>query len=340
MPDLDPRRLVDLIPRLAGKRILVVGDLVLDEYIIGGPTRVSREAPVIVLHQQERFTRPGAATNPAANIRTLGGDAIIVGVVGDDLPGATLRRQIEDAGICADGLVVDGTRPTITKTRILARGPGQPQQHVARVDHFDAAALTPPVQHRLVDLLLHLAAEVDAILLSDYRYGVIVAPVIQTAAQLGRNGGKLTTVDSQGDLYRFRRFSVVKANKQEAERVLATSLDTEDAFARGGQRLQEDLQSDAVVITRGPDGMSLIDRQGRHLAIPVANRSEVFDVTGAGDTVIAVMTLALTAGATVLEATHLANFAAGLVVRRLGVATVTPDDLERAVLEAAPGGGD
>lgn len=326
----DRERLRALVPALAGRRVVVVGDVFLDQYLVGRPTRLSREAPVPVLELTQTFCRAGGAANPAVNVRALGSAAYLVGVAGDDAARATLVAELEQAGLGPDGLVVRAGSRTATKTRLLAED-GPARQHVARLD-----ALAPRPDEataREIERALRAAAAAptDALLLSNYQSGVVNAATIGLARELGRERGLLTTADSQGDLTALAGLDLVKCNLAEAEAAAHRPLETEQAVERAGQELLAALGARYVVITRGGDGISAFERDRPPTHLPAANRTEVFDVTGAGDTVIAVLTLALAAGATLAEATRLANLAAGLVVRRLGVATVSPAELVAAL---------
>ena len=323
-------QLLDIIRRFSGRRILVVGDLCLDEYIIGKPRRLSREAPVPVLEFQEQFTVPGAAANPALNIQALGAQAIMVGVVGDDHAGEVLRQQLEEKGIGCQGVLAASRRRTTVKTRVVAEASLIFPQQIARVDRQDFSAFDDGLKDGLIEFIRSAGAEADAILLSDYKGGVVSGDVIKASADLAL--GKIITVDSQGDLFNFRGFTLVKSNQQEAEAVLRRPLRDESSLQQGGNRLLKRLAAGAILITRGGDGMSLFERSGQSLHVPAVNRSEVFDVTGAGDTVIAVATLALSAGASMSHAVTLANHAAGLVVRKMGNATTTQEELGRSIL--------
>jgi rfaE bifunctional protein kinase chain/domain len=322
---------LEVLPRFAGKRILVVGDLFLDEYLVGRPTRISREAPVLVLEFEKRFCLPGGGTNPARNLQALGVEAHMVGIVGKDDGGAELRKLLGAAGICTEGVVVDPSRPTITKTRILAQDGSIVRQQVVRVDRLSREPLMRETTSRLISYLEDQIDRIDAILLSDYKSGVVTDELIDACRDLTTSHNKLLTVDSQGDLYRFRGFGLVKSNQAEAEATLGVSLDSEDSFRFACERLLADLGACVVVITRGGSGLSIMEAGGPHIHIPVANRSEVFDVVGAGDTAIAVLTVALVAGARPVVAAHLANYAAGLVVRKVGNATTSIEELREAI---------
>ncbi|MFQ6059173.1 MAG: bifunctional heptose 7-phosphate kinase/heptose 1-phosphate adenyltransferase [Anaerolineae bacterium] len=328
---VDKDKLLELLPKLSGRRILVLGDLFLDEYVVGRATRLSREAPIPVLEFSRRFELPGGAANPAHNICALGGQAYAVGVVGRDAEGERLMAMLQEAGIHTEGVVVDPDRPTTTKTRIVAEGTLVFPQQVARIDRQDRQPVAGEVEEALNRHLRKLIPQVDAVLVSDYKSGVVTSPVLGVALSQARHHGKLITADSQGDLYNFKGFDVIKSNRRETERTLGRSLDKEADFRRASELLLDELSAQVVLITRGGEGMSLISQGEGYVHIPAANRSEVFDVTGAGDTVIAVLTLALAAGATILQAAHLANYAAGLVVRKLGNATATQEELAWAI---------
>lgn len=326
MSDADP---VSLVPRLAGRRIAVVGDVCLDEYLVGKAARLSREAPVPVLEFVRRFTVPGGAANPARNVLALGGQPLLVSVVGDDAAGLELRRQLAEEGVDVSGLAVDPSRETVVKTRILAEVSLRFPQQVARIDRQDRRPLDAPVVAQLARRLEQIAPEVDAVLVSDYQSGVVTEDLAAAVAALAASSGKLATVDTQGSLHKFRGYTVVKANQPDTERWLGVRLTDEPSFRRAGLDLLSRLAARAVVITRAADGLSLVERED-YLHVPAANRTDVFDTTGAGDTVIAVLTQALAAGASLRDAAALANLAAGLVVRKIGNATVTPEELEQA----------
>jgi rfaE bifunctional protein kinase chain/domain len=317
------RRLADYVPLLAGRRVLVVGDLVLDEYLTGTPARVSREAPVLELDELEREYRAGSAGSPAANVVALGSSATIVGAIGGDLEGSRLATSLAEQGIDCAGLVRIEDGPTAIKTRILAQGYTgglYGRQQVLRINRV--GSLVTDLGARCAERIADLAKQYDAILLSDYRGGVVEERTIAAA----RAGGRPIAVDSQGDLRRFRGADLVKVNQAEAQRAVG-----DDQPLAHGETLRRELETKALVITLGGDGMALFSADGYEL-VPAARISQVFDITGAGDTVIAVLTLALVASVPLGAAAALANAAAGLVVQRLGVATVTPDELTAAVL--------
>ncbi len=326
----------DLVARLAGRRAVVVGDLILDEYLVGRATRLSREAPVPVLEYMHSFTVLGGAANPAHNIVALGGQAAVVGVVGDDREGRRLLDDLAAASCDVSGVVVVPGRATTVKTRIVAEGALIFAQHLARIDRSDARPLNDETVAALCDHCARLTAGAEAVLLSDYKLGVLTSQVTVAARAAARARGARLTVDSQGRLDAFLGFDLVKCNRGEAEAFLRRPLMTDEELAGAARRLLTRLDAGALTITRGAEGMTVATREGQVWHLPATNRSEVFDVTGAGDTVIAVMTLALAAGLDVEWAARLANAAAGLVVRRMGNAVVRPDELMAALRSAHP----
>ena len=322
--------LASWVPRLAGHTVVVLGDVFLDEYLVGRPTRLSREAPVPVLELARRAYLPGGAANPARNVAALGGHARQVGLIGDDPAAERLRALLRAAHIDDESLVIDAARATTTKTRVVAEGTLRFPQQVARIDHVDRRAVDDATQSRLMKALEHAVPGAQALLVSDYKAGVVSDGLIAASRDLAAAHDLFLAVDSQGDLAKFRGFHLVRANQRDTEATLGRALTSEDDFRRAGEELLRDLGAQAVLIGRGGEGMSLCE-PGAYHHIPAANRTEVYDVTGAGDTVAAVVTLAVAAGASFLEAAQLANYAAGLVVRKLGNAVPTPDELTRAI---------
>ncbi len=324
-------RLLDIIARFKGQRVLVVGDMVADEYLVGSPSRISREAPVLVLTHREQFTVPGGATNPAVNARTLGADVFLAGFVGEDTSGEQLRGRLTEFGISMDGLVSEPGRPTSTKMRILAGGTQVVQQQIVRLDRIDSSDLGEDCVRQIVAYLRDVIPTVDALILSDYENGVINPAIIEACVPTATALGKIVVVDSHGDLARFRGVTALTPNQPEAEATLGVRITDTPSLEAAGARLLDETRAQAVLITRGSEGMSLFERGQSPIHIPASNLTEVADPTGAGDTVAATFTLALVAGATMTEAATLSNIAAGLVVRRFGCASNTPDELTTAV---------
>jgi rfaE bifunctional protein kinase chain/domain len=331
-------RLVSLIEAFHGKRVLVIGDMVADQYWVGHPTRIARDAPVLILELHEERTIPGGATNVAVNACTLGAEVFLAGVVGDDLPGQQLRRAISDLHMHQEGLFTDKTRPTSTKTRILAGSPQIVQQQVVRIDRVDTSEVCEPCKGELLDYIQHMLPSMDAVVLADYENGVIRPDIIQTCIPIARQLNKIIIVDSHGSLFRFQGVTALTPNQPEAELTLGTTIRTAAELHEAGQRLLEGSKAQGVLITRGSEGMSLFEAGNGPLHLPIhrlSHASEIVDTNGAGDTVAATFTLALTAGASMAEAAYLANAAAALVVRRLGAASNTPEELKTVVAEVA-----
>lgn len=328
------QRLLALIAAFQRKRVLVIGDMVADEYLIGRPTRISREAPVLILELDEERIVPGGATNVGVNVRTLGAEVFLAGVVGDDQPGQRLRAAIGELGMQQEGLVTDATRPTSTKTRIMAGSTQIVQQHIVRIDRVDTSDIGEPYKQQIIAYIQRVLPSMDAIVLSDYENGVISPDIIETCIPLAQQLNKIIVVDSHGSLFRFQGVTALTPNQPEAELTLKTTITTPEQLDEAGQHLLAGSHAQSVLITRGSEGMSLFALGQAPLHLPIhriPHASEIVDTNGAGDTVAATFTLALTAGATKAEAAYLANAAAALVVRRLGCASNTPQDLMRVL---------
>ncbi|HLY65797.1 MAG TPA: PfkB family carbohydrate kinase, partial [Chloroflexota bacterium] len=305
---------------------------VADEYWFGEPTgRISREAPIPILRERSRQVRPGGATNLAYNGRALGADVRLAGVVGDDVSGRELAAMLAGEGIDVSDLVTDDQRPTYTKIRVVAGSTQEMPQQVARIDRFDDGQLDPAVTHRVIDHACRLIPDVDALLISDYENGVISQEIVETCLPAAIAAGKLVCVDSHGDLFRFKGVTVATPNQPEAEATLHRTFSGDADLERGGHELVSGLQAQGVLITRGSEGMSVFEADGSVHHLAASNLAEVRDVTGAGDTVAAAFTLALLAGASMLEGAQLGNVAAGLVVRKVGAAATSREELARAL---------
>jgi len=325
------QQMLQWIPHLAGHKVLVIGDLFLDEYTIGQAARLSREAPIPVLEFARKVHLPGGAGNPAHNICALGGQATAIGLIGQDDAGELLLSELRRAGVDPAGVFVDESRPTTTKTRIMAEAPLRFPQQLARIDRLDRTPMSPAVEAELVTLTETLASCADAILVSDYQTGVASEAVVRAARDSAKAHARLCAVDAQGSFPKYVGFDLVKGNRHEMEATLGRPLLDEEDYRLAGERLLDALDAQIVLITRGAEGISVVARSEGYCHLLAANRSEVFDVTGAGDTVVATATLALVAGADAISAARLANYAAGWVIRKLGNAVVTAQDLTWAV---------
>ena len=334
-------RLLALVRRFAGRRILVVGDMVADEYITGIPLKISREAPVLVLRHNSQTITPGGALNPGMNARTLGAEVYLAGVVGDDALGTQLRAQLSEYGVHLDGLFSVHDRPTSAKTRVLAGDSQLIQQQIVRIDRIDDSELGPDLTQRITGYLREVIPDVDALIISDYENGVISPTILDATLTLAQEHGKIVVADSHGDLARFQRVTALTPNQPEAETTLGWPITDAASLEIGGRRLLDMTGAQVALITRGGHGMSLFPRDDATLHLPAINSGVVVDPTGAGDTVAATFALALAIdGATnnaripserLVEAAVLANLAAGLVVRHVGCATNTPQELADAI---------
>ncbi len=326
-------RLHGLIEEFAGKRVLVIGDMAADEYLVGQPTRIARDAPVLILELYEERTVPGEAANVAVNARSLGAEVFLAGVVGDDVPGQRLREAIEERGIHQEGLVSDAARPTSTKRRIVAGSSQMVQRQIVRIDRVDNSNLEDGSRGRIIEYIQRVLPSMDAVVLADYETGVISPQILANCLPLARELGKITVADAHGSLFRFQGVTAITPNQPEAELALGTRISTLTELNEAGQRLLDGSHARSILITRGAEGMSLFERDHAPVHLPVHrldHTSEIVDTNGAGDTVAATFTLALTAGASFVEAACLANAGAALVVRRLGCASNTPEELMRA----------
>jgi D-beta-D-heptose 7-phosphate kinase/D-beta-D-heptose 1-phosphate adenosyltransferase len=320
-----PASLTEVVQQFPRQTVAVVGDVMLDHFLVGFVDRISPEAPVPVVRFDHDEYRLGGAANVAHNVAGLGAAALLIGVIGDDDAGQVIRRAAADAGLIMDGLVVDTTRPTTRKVRVVTSR----NQQVARVDYESPTDLTAPVLERVIAEVGASAQAAQAIVLSDYRKGVVTTEVIDAAVRAAQQSGAPLLVDPkvpQPD--RYRGASLITPNHHEAELMTQMAIRTEQDCRRAA-RLLSDRTGASVLITWGEQGMWVLDRSGatpEEAALPAAAR-EVADVTGAGDTVIAVLALALAAGAGLVDAARLANTAAGLVVARFGPVAISADAL-------------
>ncbi|WP_322815441.1 bifunctional ADP-heptose synthase [Chloroflexus sp.] len=316
---------------LAGHHIIVVGDITLDEYLYGRATRLSREAPIPVLEFLRRETILGGAANPARNIVALGSQASLVTIVGNDAEGKHLRDLLQAAHIDDSGVITVTDRITTRKTRILADAAPRLPQQVARLDYLDRQPLSAEIEERVIATLAAQLPGADAVICSDYQLGLLTPRVVGAIRTLCRQHDVIFAVDAQGHSHYYRHADLFRCNDAEAATALGVPFVDEAAIADGVTRLYHDLAAHLVIVTRGPAGLVLIGDHEPYQHIPAYHISEVFDTTGAGDTFIAVATLALAAGCRGSIAAMLANIAAALVVRRFGNAVVTPAELRAAI---------
>jgi len=302
---------------MRGRRILVVGDLMIDEWIWGTVSRISPEAPVPVVAVTDHSFTLGGAGNVANNLRALEARVEFVGAVGEDVFAGDVRRMLGEEEVDTAGIFSVADRPTTRKTRIVAHN-----QQVVRADWEDNAPLAPADRARIVAHVRERATQCDAVILSDYAKGLLSYEVVQAALAC-----PLVLADPKPqNLDLFKNVTCVAPNVHEAEVASGIRITDEASLVRAGTKLLRELECKYVVITRGEHGMSLFGKQGERLDIPSVAR-KVFDVSGAGDTVIAILALALAGDASIEQAMQLANFAAGAVVEKLGTATASSDEI-------------
>jgi len=325
------RRLLDIVHAFRGRTVVVVGDLIADEYLFGKPARISREAPVLILRFTERAVSLGGAANATHNVHALGARVLPVGVVGRDAAGDELLGLFHAAGIPTDGIVTENGRTTPVKTRINAGGYQATRQQVVRLDREPGGELQTITEDALVARLTALAERADAFLISDYGYGVVTPRVFERLRTIARRSGAVVTVDSRYQLPRFTGITAATPNEAELEQLAGDISDDERGVEKAGRQLLERLDARMLLVTRGSRGMALLERDGATTFIPIHGTDEIADVTGAGDTVISTFTAALAGGASPIDAATLANVAGGLVVMKRGTATVSPAELTQAL---------
>ncbi|MGH9846905.1 MAG: D-glycero-beta-D-manno-heptose-7-phosphate kinase [Blastocatellia bacterium] len=323
---MNQHRAQQILDNFAGRRIIVLGDLMLDEFIWGEVRRISPEAPVPVVEVKRETWHPGGAGNVVSNLLELGAKAYPVGIVGDDQAAALMRDRFVERGAQAGGVVTDASRPTTRKTRIVAHS-----QQMVRADREDRSPIKVDVEDAVIAAFNALLAEADAVIISDYDKGALTPRVLRHAIETARAARKVVCLDPKiKNFLAYAGVDVITPNAHEAERASGIEITDDESLARACHRIRELLNCGNVLVTRGEHGMSLLDHGGKMTHIPTVAR-EVYDVTGAGDTVIATLALSLAAGARIDEASILANHAAGIVVGKIGTATVSCTELSVAL---------
>jgi len=324
-------RLRALVDGFAGKTLVVVGDLITDEYLYGKPARISREAPVLILRFTEREVSLGGAGNAAHNVHDLGARVVPIGVIGKDPAGDELLALFHTTGIPTDGIVAESGRVTPVKTRIMAGGYQATRQQVVRLDREPSHEPQPITEDALLARLTSLAARADAILVSDYGYGTVTPRLFDRIRMIARRTGAVVTVDSRYGLLRFTGVTAATPNEAELEHLAGGPADDERDVEKAGRQLLERLEARYLLVTRGSRGMALLEREGPVTFMPIHGSDQIADVTGAGDTVISAFTVALAGGAAAAEAAWLANVAGGCVVMKRGTATVSAAELRASL---------
>ena len=328
MVNLSAKRLNSLKSKFKGLKIAVVGDMMLDCYFRGDVKRISPEAPVPVVEVENEFYRFGGAANVALNILKLGGIPRPIGVIGYDNYGTIFSSLITESGIIDDGIIVDESRPTTAKTRVIADS-----QHVVRIDKESKQYLNKETQNKVFNYIRENIKQLDGIILQDYNKGVLTPSLIEKIITLANNNKILITVDPKfNNFFAYKNVTVFKPNRKEAEDVLGIKIKNDEDISEVGRKLLEKLNAKNILLTLGEGGIAVFEKGMAEKRMPTKAR-KVADVSGAGDTVISTLTMAIATGANIMEASYLANYAGGLVCEEVGIVPIELDKLFNTVLE-------
>ena len=324
------KRISDVLDGMRGKRVAILGDMIADVYLTGKIARISREAPVLVLEHQGERVVPGGAANVVHNAATLGGAAVALGVVGDDGAAEGLREILSGKGVDISGLVTDAARPTTAKTRVIAGGRATVSQQIVRIDKEDRSPLSAEVLAELRERALSAVKTAAGAVFSDYGGAAAPDALAKEVLAACKERGVPTIVDYRYSICLFEGVDYVKQTDAELADAMGVELADEETLRAAGEKLRAELSAKGVLVTRGEKGMTLCLAGGRAVDIPVLDKSEVFDVSGAGDTCVAAFILAIAAGASPEDAARLSNIASGVAVRKMGTATVSAEELRAA----------
>lgn len=317
-----------VINNLAQPKILVVGDFAIDEMVYGQATRISREAPVLILKHTQTKHLLGAASNAAGNISSISaGNAIGVGVYGDDYHGPILLNALQQDGVIISKMVQEEKRATTTKTRVSGNSIQSVTQQIVRVDRESREPLKKETEDKIIEHIKTQIPLCDGVILSDYGIGVVSDKIIQITIQEAKKHNKVVAVDAQENLGRFQGATVLTPNQPDASKAVGFEIRNEETLLQAGKKLLEMTNAQMILLTRGSEGMSLFERNGNISHIPAFNQKAVFDVTGAGDTVVASFTLGICAKGTPFESAIIGNLAASIVVKQFGCASTTIEEL-------------
>ncbi|MCU7492839.1 MAG: D-glycero-beta-D-manno-heptose-7-phosphate kinase [Bacteroidota bacterium] len=322
MVKFSKERLEELKKNFEGKRIAVIGDMMLDCYFWGDVKRISPEAPVPVIEIDNEFYRFGGAANVALNILKLGGIPLPVGIIGYDNHGSIFTSLMEEAGIEAKGIIIDDTRPTTAKTRVIAQN-----QHIVRIDHECKDYIGKETEDRILKFVTDNIKDIDGIILQDYNKGVLTPVIIEEIINLSNKNNVIVNVDPKfNNFFNYKNVTVFKPNRKETEDAFGIRIRTEEDIHNAGNMLLDRLGSKYALLTLGEQGIAIFENGQNERRIPTKAR-KVADVSGAGDTVVSTLTVALTAGADICEASYLANYAGGLVCEEVGIVPIEADKL-------------
>lgn len=316
------------ITKLKKPKVLVIGDVAIDEMIYGNTERISREAPVLILRHTQTKIILGAASNAAHNISTLnGGKVSILGTYGDDYYGKVLLEAFEKAKVDTKYMVKAPERPTTVKTRISGSCSQSVTQQIVRIDRETKEWLSKQTEDKVCKTIEKAIPEFDAVILSDYQLGTLTDRVIETTVDVAKKHGKIVVADVQKDMFRYKGVTAMTPNQPDTEKFVGFFIKDEETLKQAGEKLLDSTNSDLMLVTRGGDGMAVFERGKEYSPIPVFNKTDVFDVTGAGDTVVATFTLGLAAGLSPKHAAIIGNLAASIVIRSFGCATTNIKEL-------------
>jgi len=325
---MNQRRAQQIVGQFPNRKLIVLGDLMLDEFIWGEVRRISPEAPVPVVEVKRESWHLGGAGNVVSNLIELGAKALPIGIIGDDEAGRLMARKFAERGADTRGLILDPSRPTTRKTRIVAHS-----QQMVRADRENSSPISVGIEDKVIAGFSAALAEAEAVIVSDYDKGLLTPRVLEEVISATHKAGKIVCLDPKiKNFLNYQKVDVITPNQPEAERASGIEIVDDVSLIAAAHRIRELLDCINVLITRGEYGMSLLDAEDKLTHIPTVAR-EVYDVTGAGDTVIATLTLAMAAGAGVADAAVIANHAAGVVVAKVGTATVTPTELAETLLD-------
>lgn len=320
--------LINIVRRFSDQKIAIIGDAIADKFVHGSISRVSREAPVFILRHEQTQTLPGGAANCAMNLVALGAQVSLISVTGTDDAGNELRAKLEAAGVNIDGVLVSDKVQTTTKVRILAGHSHSSKQQVIRIDYDGAPITDSKLREALISKLEQHVKSSNAFVISDYNYGVVDTQTVEAI----QSTSAPVLVDSRFRLSEFRGFTAATPNQEEVENLLGAQISSPEQLETAAEELKQRLGYQALLVTRGSQGMTLLEDNATPLHIRAVGAQQAVDVTGAGDTVIATFALALASEASFSDAARLANYAGGLVVMKRGTATVTAAELEHSIL--------
>lgn len=332
MFDFDKEILEGYINKLNEPRILIIGDQAIDEMIYGDTERISREAPVLILRHAKTNIILGQASNAAHNLSTLnGGKVSAIGLYGNDYYAPILLNALKEAKINTEFMVEDSTRPTTVKTRISGASFHSVTQQIVRVDRVENSAPSKEIEDKVIANMEKAIPLHDAVILSDYNIGFLTDRIIKSAIEISRKYGKIIVVDAQKDLERYKGAYSLTPNQPDTEKAVGFFIKDNETLRKAGANLLKSTDAEVLLVTRGGDGMAVFDKDGSLIEVPVFNKTRVFDVTGAGDTVVASYTLALACGAPAKYAAIIGNIAASIVIRSFGCATTTTEEIKESL---------